>query len=183
MNTKRLFIALPVDPILGRDIFKKFSTLDLPWEKLKKTSDIQLHLTLKFLGETNIEKIPDIISALEKIKMPFKDIELEIDKAQIFNERQPKVLSLHIKDNKNLQALYETIEQMLFDDGLSDKEARRFAAHLTLARVKKASDFEEYKDFNNWQINKIFSINYFELMESELTKTGPVYTALQTFDL
>jgi len=62
METKRLFIALPVDPIISRDIMKKFSSLDLPWEKIKPVRSEQIHLTLKFLGEFKIENIPDLIN-------------------------------------------------------------------------------------------------------------------------
>lgn len=183
MDTKRLFIALPVDPTISKDIIKKFKSLNLPWEKLKIVQPEQIHLTLKFLGDFNIEKIPDLLNSLNKINLGIEDMEIYIDQTQIFNPRQPKVLALSIKNNSELQKLYNKIEQVLFDDGLAHKEIRRFSAHLTLARIKQSADFEEFAEFNNWEINKSFFTSYFELKESELTKMGPEYTTLQTFDL
>src|SRR3989339_898024 len=183
METKRLFIALPVDPIISRDIVKKFSSLDLPWEKIKPVRSEQIHLTLKFLGEFKMENIPDLIDSLNKVKLGLKDLELSIDQTQIFSPDRPKILNLGIKNNQNLQKLYDQIEDALFDDGLAHKEGRRFSAHLTLARIKKSLQLDELTPFNTWTINKSFYTSYFELQESNLTKNGPEYTSLQTFDL
>ncbi|MBT4209865.1 MAG: RNA 2',3'-cyclic phosphodiesterase [Candidatus Komeilibacteria bacterium] len=183
METKRLFISLPIDPSIVKDIFKKFEALDLPWEKIKKVHPDQIHLTLKFLGEMPIDKIPDIIDSLNKLDLAINDLELEIDQTEIFNERQPKVLVLKIKENEILQNLYDEIEQVLFEDGLAHKEVRKFSTHLTLARVKQTADFKEFKEFENWSVQKSFFASYFELIESELSKTGPSFTSLQAFDL
>jgi len=183
MGTKRLFIALPVDPMISKDIMKKFSDLDLPWEKIKPVRSEQIHLTLKFLGEFSIENIPALIDSLNKVKLGIKDLELSIDQTQIFSPDRPKVLNLAIKNNPQLQKLYDQIEHILFEDGLANKEGRRFSAHLTLGRIKKNLNFDDLASFNDWTINKSFYISYFELQESNLTKNGPEYSTLQTFDL
>ena len=183
MEMKKLFISLPVDQAIARDLFKKFEALNLPWEKIKKVSPDQIYLTLKFLGKIPIDKIPDIIDSLDKLDLDIKDLEINIDQTKIFNERQPKVLVLNVKENKLLQNLYDEIEQVLFDDGLAHKEVRRFSTHLTLARVKQAADFDEFKNFKDWSIQRSFFASYFELIESELTKTGAEFTSLQSFDL
>ncbi|MFA6466495.1 MAG: RNA 2',3'-cyclic phosphodiesterase [Patescibacteria group bacterium] len=183
MENKRLFIALPIDPGITKDLVKKFSNLDLPWEKIKKIPAEQIHLTLKFLGDFNIEKIPDLLNSLEKVDIGVSDIELKINQSQVFTPNQPKVLALSIEVNPQLQKLYNEIEQILFDDGLAHKEIRRFSGHLTLARIKQKADFEEFQKFNDWKIIRSFSISNFEIIESELTKAGPEYTSLQSFDL
>ena len=183
MNMKRLFIALPIEAGFSRQLLKNFGTLDLPWEKLKIVDFEQLHLTLKFLGDTPLDKLPEIIKALNEIKIGTKDIELNIYQTKIFNPARPQVLSLSIKENLNLQKLYDAIDQKLFDKSLAHKEIRKFTPHLTLARIKKSADLKEFDAFTNWPVNKIFSISYFELIESELTSKGPVYTVLQIFDL
>jgi len=183
MESKRLFVSLPLDPVISKDIIKKFSSLNLPWEKLKKANLEQIHLTLKFLGNFPIDKMHDLLNSLARVDIGFSDLELEINRTEIFNAQQPKVLTLGIKKNTNLQKLYDEIEQVLFDDGLSHKEVRRFSAHLTLARVKQKTNIEELKEFENWKITKSFFVTHFELKESELTKAGPEYTTLQVFNL
>jgi RNA 2',3'-cyclic 3'-phosphodiesterase len=183
MDQARLFISLPLEGGLTRDIHKGFESLDLPWEKLKVVEPDNMHLTLKFLGPTPIDKIPDIISTLDKIKLSEDSIELVTDKAQIFNEKQPRVLSIALQANKTLQELFDKIDQALFDAGLAHKEVRRFKPHLTMARVKQSATMDEFKDWQNFKINKIFNLSFFVLMESNLSKQGPHYTTLQSFDL
>lgn len=183
MENKRLFIAVAIDPNISKDLVKKFNSLHLPWKKLKKVPADQMHLTLKFLGDFNIEKIPNLLNSLEKVDIGVSDIELKINQSQIFTPKQPKVLALSIEANPQLQKLYDQIEQILFDDGLAHKEIRRLSTHLTLARIKKTADFEEFKEFNDWKIIKSFFVTNFEIIESELSKAGPEYTTLQSFNL
>jgi len=183
MENKRLFIALAIDPAISRDITKKFNSLNLPWHKIRPVSADQLHLSLKFLGDFSIDKIPNLLASLEKVKLDVEDLEINIDKTEIFNPQQPKVLALAIEYNPQLQELYDQIEQILFDDGLAHKEVRRFSPHLTLARVKQASQLEEFQEFKNWPVTRSFVVSHFEIIESELTKNGPEYTSLQAFNL
>ena len=42
---------------------------------------------------------------------------------------------------------------------------------------------DEFKDFITMPVAYNFTVNTFDLQESELTKLGPIYTVLQTFDL
>lgn len=179
----RLFISLPLEPTLARQISKKFSELDLPWDTIKKTRVDQIHVTLKFLGEMPLEDLPKIIEVLNNIKAGFDTLELEIDKPEIFTPTNPRTLTLSLKQNSSLQHLYNQIDQALFDAGLTYRDTRRFIAHLTLGRVKKFDAKADWSKYMNWQIAGNFSNSYFELQESILEKTGPTYNILQTFDL
>lgn len=179
----RLFISLPLEPALARQISKKFLELDLPWDTIKKSKLDQLHVTLKFLGEMPLEDLPKIIGILNNIKVGFDTLELAIDKPEIFTPTNPRTLTLSIKYNENLQKLYNQIDQALFDSGLSNKDVRRYTAHLTLGRVKKFDPKADWSKYMDWQIAGNFSNSYFELQESILEKTGPTYNILQTFDL
>ncbi len=183
MENIRLFISIPVDPGLTKSIFKQFEGLNLPWEKMKAAKFDQLHLTLKFLGETPLEKLPAFIEALQDIDTQINDLELHISGPQIYNEKRPQVLVLKVEENDKLKQLYQDVEQALFDAGLAHMDKRKFSAHLTLARVKTSASFDEFADFSNWKFKANFVVSHFELQQSELERTGPTYTALQTFDL
>ncbi|MBU1203157.1 RNA 2',3'-cyclic phosphodiesterase [Patescibacteria group bacterium] len=183
MENKRLFISLPLDPVLAKDISKKIQNLNLPGDKIKFIPEEQLHLTLKFLGDTPLQNIPALIDVLENIETNFEFLELEIEKTIIFNERQPKILAISLKENENLTRLYQEIEERLFDAGLAHKEIRNFRPHVTVARVKKSADFSEFEDFLSWQIQKSFNCSHFDLQESSLSRLGPEYTVLQSFNL
>lgn len=184
MEHLRLFLDLPLEPVLARDLLKRFKKLNLPWDKLKVVGPEQIHITLKFLGDTPLEHLDKIITALEDIKINHPDLALELESAKIFNSTSPRVLVFTLKPDKNLQILYERIDTALWRANLASKETRRFMPHLTLARVKRSSRSEEYRDFLNWSLPQLnINLNYFELQSSQLTPAGPHYTVLQTFPL
>ncbi|PWB38254.1 MAG: RNA 2',3'-cyclic phosphodiesterase [Parcubacteria group bacterium] len=184
MNTYRLFIDLPVDPAFSHSLFKHFDRLNLPWSKLKKVEARDMHLTLKFLGETPLERLEPIINALSDIKLNFREIELISAGPKIFTENNPRILALALKPNEKLSALFLEIDQSLAEAGLAARDNRGYTPHLTLARVKEAARPEEFEAFLNWseQLGGWVS-GYFELQESQLTPRGPKYDVMQTFDL
>lgn len=183
MDYFRLFISLPVETTLAKKIMAEFQSLDLPWEKLKNINPEQLHLTLKFLGDTPLDKIPLLVATLEKIKTDLSQLDLNINQAILIQPHRPQVVSLQMKPSQNLQILYDAIEQNLFTAGLAHKEMRRFLPHLTLARIKQSATEKEFAALKKWTINKSFSVNHFDLQESQLTPRGPIYTTLQSFNL
>lgn len=184
MDSYRLFIDLPLEPTLASQVLHQFANLDLPWAKLKKTLASDLHLTLKFLGDTPLTNLEDIIQVLKEIKVDFRDIALTLAGPKIFNEKNPRLLALALLPNKKLTLLYNAIENGLWQAGLATRENRGFVPHLTLARVKQNATLEEFKNFIQWRpAASNFNVTYFELQDSVLTARGPHYTVLQTFDL
>lgn len=183
MDTFRLFISLAVEPGLASRLLKEFRRLDLPWEKLKTIEAKDLHLTLKFLGDTPLEKLPEIINALENVDLNINNFDLKINKAKIFSPQRPQVVVLNLAESLELNALYQAIEEELFDAGIAHKEMKRFSPHLTIARVKQAASAEEFKALDDWKIDKDFSLNHFDLQESILSAKGPSYNVLQSFTL
>ena len=183
MEMKRLFISTGIDLAMAKDLEKKFLKLNLPWEKIKTVPTDQMHVTFKFLGDTPFDMIPDIVNSLEKINLKKEYIDLEIDKPIIFNEKYPKVLSLKLKKSKELDEVFKKVEDQLFEDGITHKEIRQFTPHITLGRIKKKSEYNEFKEFVDWNINNIITVTSFELKESNLTKKGPEHTVLQSFNI
>ena len=183
MDKKRLFISIPVDNFIIKKINKKLHNLNLPWDNIKASKIENIHITLKFLGDTSIEDIPAIINSLEVSTNKFGSFILEVKKTDIFNENNPRTLVLRFKENEELDRLFNSIEEELFNNGLANKENRKFKAHITIAKVKQHSEFSEFKDYINWKIKGDSEVPYIQLIETELTKEGPKYTVLQTFDL
>lgn len=186
MENKRLFISLPVEIGLIKQIFKEFSRLNLPLEKLRLVKPENVHLTLKFLGDTPIDNLVPIIDVLGEVSQKFGQINLKLAKTQLF-PKDPnslaRILNVAIEPDEELTALYEEIEEVLWQNGLANKEARVFKPHLTIARVKKAAKFEEFQEFIDWKITGEFNVSSLQLQESVLEKNGPEYFVLNTFDL
>lgn len=183
MDNKRLFISILVDPILAKQILKEFEKLDLPWQKIKSVFPDQMHLTLKFIGDTPLEKLPQVVDSLNNIETDFRDIALKLARPTVFGNQKPRALVLKLEENKILTMLYQEIEYILQEEGIAHKEMKGFSPHVTLARIKKSTLPEEIEDFTNWQFNeKFFIASHFELKESELSADGPIHTVLQTYN-
>lgn len=141
-----------------------------------------IHITLKFLGDTNeadIEKIEEIIknavNDMDSFKIKFKNV-------GVFpNQNYIKVLWIGIENKDKLEIIAQKIDKDLSKLGFK-KEKRGFSAHLTVGRVRSAKNkdnllqiIEKYKDieFLNFKVDSI------KLKKSELTPKGPIYTTLK----
>jgi len=150
---------------------------NLPEFSGKKIETENFHLTLKFLGEVDEEKIERVKERLGRIK--FGKFEAEIDEIGVFSEKFIKIVWLHMKGCDNLQ---EQVDEEL--EGLFEKE-RRFMSHLTIARVKNIKDKRKFLEkTKKIKIPRIkFKIDKFYLMKSELTADGPKYSVLEEYKL
>ena len=140
----RLFIGInPSDGV--RDAISGFiSTLEsadhADHGKIRFTSPDNIHLTLKFLGETDPMRIPDIKDALSRISIePFS---LTVLGAGGFPSVSAgtRILWTGVKQSEALLRLAELTETALEQTGFQ-RETRPFAPHITIARTRgKAGD-------------------------------------------
>ena len=139
-----------------------------------------LHLSLKFLGEVNENRINEIKEKLNKIK--FKSFKVKLDKVGVFpNENYIRVIWVGLNPKGKVIELQQKIDSELLD--LFPKD-QRFSAHMTFGRVKFIKDKEEFKKNLKIEINeKEFKVNEFCLVKSTLSKDGPKYEILEKFKL
>lgn len=175
----RLFIALPI----SESIKTQLGELQQPMDGVHWQSPSQMHLTLKFLGETEEGQAQKLIDHLANIEHPA--FFLTINRLGTFPQsKQPRVLWAGIKKNDSLTALHEKIEQLCTSLGF-DPENRSFIPHITLARMKKVSR-EDITSFVNqheqFHISDIL-IDKFVLYESRLDSDGATHHQLQSVKL
>ena len=141
----------------------------------KKTELENLHLTLKFLGEIDEEKIQEVKNKLSEIK--FNKFESEINSIGVFSGRFIRIIWLHLKGVEELQ---KEIDENL--KGLFEPE-KRFMSHLTIARIKSVRDkklfLEKLKEIKFSKIK--FNVECFKLKKSILTKEKAVYDVLEQY--
>jgi 2'-5' RNA ligase len=171
----RLFISVDLPKKVEEQIIRLQSKL--PEFVGKKTEPGNLHLTLKFIGDAGIEKIGIIKEKLSKIKL--KKFNAEIDSIGIFSKSFIKIVWLHVSNCDDLQ---KEIDNSL--EGLFPKE-ERFMSHLTIARVKKIPNKDEFlRQIKIVEVPKIkFEVNKFSLNQSILRTEGPKYNSLAEFNL
>ena len=171
----RLFIAIELNYL--KDYFAKLQALLPTNARLSITKTF--HLTLKFLGEVQPEKVENIISLLRVVK--FESFNLFLDSIGIFpTENYIRVVWIGLYPEENIIELQKNIDESLKQIFKKEKD---FKAHITLARVKYPEDEKLFLE----QIRKIkvenkkIDINEFKLIKSTLTLKGPVYEDLAVF--
>lgn len=145
----------------------------------------KLHLTLKFLGEVEEDKL----SSLKEITGARKQIPsfcLRLGGLGAFPPKgRPRVLwqgleGVETEDDKNLKELKDLLENNLEDLGF-EKEKRKFKPHITLARDPMNLKRDKLNDISVKKAE--IKVNSFSLMSSKLTRNGPIYEEVYRFNL
>jgi len=171
---KRCFISIDIPEELYGEIRKIQDAL--PEFRGKKTEPENFHLTLKFLGEIDDEKIEEVRNKLRIIR--FGKFETELKYAGFFGNQDYGVVWLHLANCGGLQRKVDKILSPEF------KSEYRFMSHLTIARVESMGDRKHFMDkLGNIEIPEIgFIVNNFRLKESVLTREGPKYRTIEEYE-
>ena len=182
MYMARLFfaIALP-EPIQQETILymhelkKEFAALNLRW-----TKPVNLHITVRFLGETPTEKImPLTMSLAEKLKN-HQTFQIELTSIQPFPWHYSHLLIRAATLSKELASVFYTIDETCRNQGFAP-EIHPFIPHITLARSQNQLKIDSH------QLPKIgtssFRVKNIILFESKNTASGTIYHPLKEFNL
>ncbi len=182
----RLFIAIETPP--DHDTLKVISAIrnDLYGEKIKWVDTSSMHITLKFLGETDEELLPDIQDKIAQVTANYEKTRLSLQGIGVFpNVYRPRVLWMGVDADPQIAKIAAGLEESLADLGF-EPETREFKPHLTLGRIKFLRNrhklqkiLETYRDvhFQDIDVDKVI------LFRSTLTPQGPVYTVIREFPL
>ena len=188
----RLFVALPVSPSLLRLPTDGPSPLSDVWRELKQlgpgvkpTQPQQLHVTLKFLGETRLELVADILARLTNVAQQHQAFAWTITGLGAFPEmNHPSVLWAGLEPVEPCLRLAADVSAVLAPLGFVP-EARAFRPHLTLAYLKTKPPhefFELMRRFEGVQFGEDW-IDRMLLMESQQSPVGPKYRELGAVQL
>lgn len=142
------------------------------------------HLTLKFLGDTNEDRIPAITDALAAIDLP--PFTFQAGGTGTFpNPRRPKVIWLGLEQGaQHCEALAEAVNRALDAIGIPE-EKKRFRPHLTLGRVRRDGhdNWQALLDRAAGETWPAFTVDHFTLWQSDLQPTGATHTSIAQFSL
>ncbi|TVR42403.1 MAG: RNA 2',3'-cyclic phosphodiesterase [Bacteroidia bacterium] len=183
---KRLFCAVKIKPS-GEitDAIYHFRE-SLTKERINWVSPENLHLTLKFFGDTPVRDLDAIVQALQKAASLASPFSFSIKGCGTFgNPRMPRVLWFGIDQPHGLQSLYHTVNKALEPLGyVPDKKV--FVPHLTIGRIRHLEDTrilqELLGEYEESGFGKVM-VTRFHLFESILRPQGPEYHILENFSL
>ena len=186
--TQRLFIATALPPEAREAVGRLAAELrSRAGAGLRWTPVGNLHLTLRFLGETPVEKIDGIAAAIGEAAADAAAFDAGFGRLGTFGGRRPRVLWLAPSEGAaELGALAGRIDEALSEAGMPAREGA-FRPHLTLARVRRgeqrtAAALAEL--IAGAEIPRIrCAVSGVELVRSELGADGARYTVLGSFGL
>lgn len=177
---RKIFISIN---LVERDKKRLIRAIE-EWQDLpvKWVKEVNLHITLAFLGHVMDEKMAEICEKVCATVDNFEIIDLEFKKIELGPDaKNPKTIWLTGGASEELRLLQENIEKAL---GTYVSSKKSFSPHVTLGRIRK----------NAWQaleesplIDKNFpltvTVEAVEVMASKFEGDGQEYTVIQSCPL
>jgi len=174
---KRTFLALELPTNLKTELINIIRELKSTFPKGVKWVEAEnLHITLKFIGDTKQSDIHDLSAYFGEVFSRVPILEFYSPKIQVIPGRNPRILWVEMKtENREIFKAAKKIKYKLHEMNYEiNKKPLRF--HATLGRIKKRlPDF-----FISQILAKRISVSDFEVSdatfyESILRPEGPVY--------
>ena len=180
MSTFRGFIAIDIKATSQITMFEKEITKTGADIKLVEPENI--HITIKFLGDTDENYIDYIEQSIKESVLEIKPFSITLKGTGVFpNQNYIKVIWIGIIDDGRIETIVRNINEKLESLGFK-KENRGFSPHLTVGRVKTARNKDQLlKVIGKYQTVEftIQNVQSITLKKSELTPNGPIYTTLR----
>ena len=187
----RLFLAVDLPLALLRQVVTGTTELRKIvgcGRQLRWVAADNIHITLKFLGEVEKERVDQFSTCLAAIS--WTGFTLTLGRSGFFPlVNRPRVFwqgfSAGIEEMRELLIL---VESCAVGIGVP-KEQRSYTPHLTLARIKTRKNREKSDAFSQLQkqvdnllpVGSSFPVTVFSLYQSQLTPAGAIYTRLAAF--
>ena len=146
------------------------------FQRLRWSESEKLHITLRFLGDITAQQVNEIKELVALEMQKFSPFDLNLTKLSLFPSTQaPRTMIMEPRPITPVVALALVLERIVVEYGLTP-EKRTFRPHLTLARMHGKPYPELDKKLKLPDLE--FEVREIELMRSQLTPDGSVYSTL-----
>jgi 2'-5' RNA ligase len=190
MEQLRCFIAVELPEEIKAGLSRLQAKLKPNQCPVKWVDPYSSHLTLKFLGNVNLDMTGQISEAMAEAAQGVSALQLEIKGLGVFpNLRRVQVIWVGVSgDLDKLLQLQKRLETNLARLGFAP-EARAFTPHLTLGRVRDQASGDERQKLGELIAGTRFEAGYalpveaINLMRSQLTREGAIYSRISSAEL
>lgn len=183
----RAFLAVDLTPEIQSRIAAVQSALGRFSSAVRWVRPEFIHLTLKFLGEISTAQQQQIESLFSQHKSGVAPFRISVRDVGFFpHARAPRVVWMGIQEGqRELEALATFVEEALRPAGFPPEE-RSFSPHVTIGRIKFLPSGKAFQDaaapFSGYECGTA-EVREFFLYESQLARSGSIYTKRATFGL
>ena len=187
----RLFVAISMPEAVRDKVLSSQQELQrlVPRDAIRWTNPGQFHLTLRFLGDVPVERVPALQEAVKAVCAGAPALRLRAQGIGFFPDaRSPRVIWTAVNDGAGRLAELQKKIEFAVQPFTPQPAAEKFAGHVTLGRVKflKRPEIEKLATHAQAVSDRLFgewTANEVELMRSELLPTGAQHTLLTALRL
>lgn len=174
----RAFVAVNLPPVERSRLYAALEPLRAKALPVRWTPPESLHLTLKFLGRIEDERVATLQGALARIARVAEPFELEVGGLGAFPRLgRPRVWWVGIAPEPRLTALQRALDAGLVELGFA-REDRPFSPHVTIGRARedRSTGGSRVDDVvASFAFGFRFAVQTVDLMESQLSPRGARY--------
>ncbi len=178
----RLFVAV-FPPLKLREEALRTARSLLPGDRIRWSRPENVHLTLKFLGDVDEEKLDEVHTTLESLCADHTPFDTRTAGLGAFpSARRARILWAGVRGAgfEELRSLAADLDDAIASLGF-EREERPYTPHLTLGRVRgQPGNLDPLPEDAE---NSGFRVRQVELVESTLTPKGAVYQTVGAFAL
>ena len=142
----RIFCAIDLPASVRASLMRRIDLLRevVPNSRASWSSEKNIHLTVKFLGEVQTSRLAGLSQAAANAAAAFSPFELTLSDTGVFPKHgAPRVLWIGVKDESGKLAAFHTrLEEECVREGFAQEE-RPFHPHLTIARLRNPQGARE----------------------------------------
>jgi 2'-5' RNA ligase len=182
----RCFIAVNLTEEVRKSLADVISELRKSRADVKWIPPGNIHLTLKFLGNTDDSLVPAISESLSKKLSHYKPFYIKIADVGCFpSEKHPRVIWIGMEGADELKEIQKDVDAEISTFGFAPDD-RPFSPHLTIGRVRSARNLTElmkyFEGFKAADFGTI-AIRDIHIMKSDLKPAGAEYSSLAEIPL
>jgi 2'-5' RNA ligase len=183
----RLFLAIPIAPDILKALETGIESLRETRAPVRWVRPEGMHLTVKFLGDTDRKKVGPLIQAVGEVCREVEPFPMSLSGIGAYpNMRRPRVVWAGVEElSGTLMRLAEDVEDACARMGWP-REKRKFSPHVTVGRVKGKINISRLAQAVGKMEEELWGKQVVEslvLYSSELKPGGAMYEKIRVFQL
>ncbi len=171
----RTFIALELSEPAKAGILSVIRALRESGVRAGWSRPSTIHLTLRFLGDVENERVPGLLAAVERAARRSQGFRMTTAGLGAFpSPRRPRVIWAGVDAPEELYVLQSAIEDELAGVGF-DRERKRFHPHVTLGRLREPGADLGVLLSANRVLEEPTDVTHVRVMKSTLAPSGAVH--------